>query len=246
MFNKSLYFMIIIITFAIFYIYYKKSKYKPENFDIMLAHGGILGFYTLGICHFIKNNYNIKNKKMIGFSAGSLNLVFMSIDNKYNNDFLLNLFKLKIRCDDSPIKILQLVIKNMLNSINFEDLDLNNKCIGVTTNDLSLKKINCYRSNKELLNACIASSFIPFGTYPDIFYFYKGKNYFDGAIVYYLLLKNQINKDCLIVSYHMFKRNFKFKLLNLLNKREISMYELYIIGYHDAIMNKKYLDSYFL
>lgn len=239
--KKTIY---IIIIFSILYIVYKNYKIKHDNYDIVIAPGGVLGFYTLGICHYIKNNYNIKNKKMIGFSAGSFNVVFMSIDPKYDNDFLLNLFKLNIRGDDNPRQTIKKITSNIKNTIDFKDIDLRDKCIGLTTPYLSLKTINTFRSNNEIINSCISSSFIPYITYNDIFYFYKGNIYYDGGIMYHFL-KRTLNKDCLAISYYMFNRNTTFSLFNILHKSNISIYELYILGYHDAIKNKAYFDKFF-
>lgn len=234
----------IILVLLLLYILYSKYKIKHENYDIVLAPGGILGFYTLGICHYIKNNYNIENKKMIGFSAGSFNLIFMSLKDKYNIDYLSKLFNLNIRGSDNPKKIISLLQKNMEIEVKFDDLIFDNKYIGLTTNNMTLRTFNKFNTNKELINCCIASSFIPYVTYDDLFYFYKGSNYFDGGIMYHFL-KKTLNQECLIISYKMFNRwtNCNF---DILNKKDISIYELYNLGYHDAIKNKKYLDSFLL
>lgn len=238
--NKLLCLMVLLLL----YIIYKKYNINHEKYDIVLAPGGILGFYTLGICHFIKNNYNIKNKKMICFSAGSFNLIFMSLKDKYDIEYLSKLFNLNIRGNDNPKKIISLLQKNIITEVNFDDLIIDNKCIGLTSNNMTLHTYNKFNTNKELINCCIASSFIPYLTYDDLFYFYKGKNYFDGGIMYHFL-KRTLNKDCLIISYKMFNR-WTHNKFNILNKKNISIYDLYILGYHDAISNKKFLDSYLL
>ena len=96
----------IIISIIIYKVLYKKNN-KLYNYDIIIEPGGNYGFYTLGICHFIRNNYNIKNKKIIGFSSGSWNVIFLSIKNKIKNNsnvYLLSLFRNNIMCNNKMPK----------------------------------------------------------------------------------------------------------------------------------------------
>ena len=84
-------------SFKIDYIS-KLIPYKVTNHvipDIVICPSGRYGAYQLGICHYIKNNFNIENKKILGFSAGSLNAVFLSIKKEHNNECLKQLFKIK-------------------------------------------------------------------------------------------------------------------------------------------------------
>lgn len=235
---------ITLILIYIIYLLYKKYKIKHQNYDIVLAPGGMLGFYTLGICHYIKNNYNINNKKIIGFSAGSFNIIFMSLKNENNNEYLSKLFNLNIRGNDNITDMIMLLQKNILLEINFDDLLLENKSIGLTSNSLKLQDVNSFNTTKEIVNCCVASSFIPFITYNDFFYFYKGKDYYDGGIMYHFL-KRTLKKKCLIISYKMFNR-WKNCRFNLLKKKNVSIYDLYMLGYHDATNNKALFDSYLL
>ena len=82
---KKIYFIVFMV---ILYNLYKPTINLIRNPDIILSPGGLLGFYVLGICHYIKNHYNIDNKNIVGFSAGSLNTIFLSLDKSYDNPFL--------------------------------------------------------------------------------------------------------------------------------------------------------------
>jgi len=247
--------IIIIIIFLYYHynninrIYYHYNNInRIYDYDIVCAPGGNYGFYMLGICHFIKNNYNIKDKKIIGFSAGSFITIFLSLKNELLNILLLNIFKYKIYCN-TDIKTNLLSIKNnFLETIKINDLDLNNKSIGITNNNLTLNIIDNFVSVKDIMDACIGSSFVPYITYSDVLYFYRGKCCIDGGIVYYKILKKKIKKNkkkILIISYEMFNR-WKGGFIKGLKKKNISSYDLYILGYHDALKHKKILDNYLM
>ena len=45
---------------------------------IIITPGGLKGFYVLGICSYIKENYNISDYVFSGASAGSWNSLFLS------------------------------------------------------------------------------------------------------------------------------------------------------------------------
>ena len=64
--------------------------------NIVVNPGGNMGFYILGICHYIKNHYDISNKVIHGFSSGSINTIFLSMDQKYDDYFLKKLFSLNL------------------------------------------------------------------------------------------------------------------------------------------------------
>ena len=150
--------------------------YKPtidlmDNPDIILSPGGILGFYVLGICHFIKNNYDITNKKIIGFSAGSLNNIFMAMNKKEDILFLSKLFKLNLNGNMSLPYLLDKTIHIINENYTINQFDTTHKYMAVTTNYNKLEGYNEFLTTNQLTNCCIASSFIPFITYKDLFFF---------------------------------------------------------------------------
>jgi NDP-sugar pyrophosphorylase family protein len=62
-------------------IYIIKNKLLNNvDYDIIYYTGGYYGFYQLGVGHYIKNNFNYKNKSTLGISAGSWLAVFMKLD----------------------------------------------------------------------------------------------------------------------------------------------------------------------
>jgi len=241
----NLYYIILIIILYCLYTLYNSNIDIIDNPDIILSPGGLLGFYVLGICHYIKNNYNITNKKIIGFSAGSLNNIFLSLDKEYDNIFLQELFKLKLYGNMPLPYLLNKSINIMNTNFNIDKFDTTNKFIAVTTNYNKLEIYNKFLTTNQLMNCCIASSFIPLITYKDIFYFYNGKSSIDGGLLYYKYKNKLKYRKILWLNYNIFKRYKKYYIpgYSLLYKN-CSIYELYILGYNDASKNKNILDEY--
>jgi hypothetical protein len=85
---------------------------------------------------------------------------------------------------------------------------------------------------------------VPFITYKDLFYFYKNKLSFDGGLLKRFYLNHIDTEKTLIIKYNMFNR-FNWYPLKSFFKPKYSFYELYIVGYNDAIKNHDYLEKYF-
>ena len=239
---KCLLFMIIL-----FFIYKLRTitfKHIDVEPDIIYNTGGYYGFYQLGVCHYIKNTFDYKNKITLGISAGSWINLFMSLDDSKSNHFLNNVFKKIPR--DCPIYKLPKLFKSIIQEYKFEDFNISKLNIAVT--ELGNRKMNIYNnflSLDEIVRCCTASSFVPFITYKDLFYFYKNKLSVDGGLFKRFYLKH-INPDkTLIIKYNMFNR-FKWYPLISFIKPKYSFYELYIIGYNDALKNHSYLEKYFI
>lgn len=214
--------------------------------DIILSPGGLLGFYVLGISHFIKKNYNMKSKKIIGFSAGALNSIFLSMDKKHDDLFLTKLFQLNLHGRMSLPYILKKTIHLMNSILHIDMFDTKDKYIAVTTDYSRLVGYDQFLNIKDMTDCCISSSFIPFVTYYDLFYFYKGKCCMDGGLLYPHYKRSMKGKHILYLNYTLFKRFNRYHIPGYgLLKKNYSIYELYTLGYSDATQNKSILDAYF-
>jgi len=224
----------------------KMTKLIPSNVtnyiipDILISTGGRYASYQLGICHYIKNNFDIKNKKILGFSAGSWNSLFMVLDNKYNNNLIKKIFKIKTK----NIKILLKKSKSIIEDYNIDDYDIKNIYIAVSTlNGLII--YNKFISIEEVTRCCTASSFIPYLTYNDFLYFYNNNLSVDGGIYCKEYIKT-LPSSTLVISFKMFGR---YKNKNIFKEcielKKPSTYQLYIQGYHDACKNHSYFDKFF-
>ena len=225
------------------YLYNKRpSTNKLHEFDMIIGPGGYNGFYILGICHYIRNTYDLTNVKMIGFSAGAITIIFMSLPNMIINDYLRKLFKHEITSDIALL--VNNIFTDMKNILKYDELDMTNKCIGLTTSSYTLDVYRSFISINDVVNCCQASSFIPMLTHRSPLYYYNGDAYFDGALSYWKL-KKSCKKGTLIISYRMFGRYRGCIANGLTYNKHMSVYNMYMLGYHDAMNNKDYLDTFF-
>lgn len=240
--NKLLFIIIIICIFKIKNIIKKNTIYIEH--DIVYDTGGYYGFYQLGIVHYIKNNFNYSDKTSLGISAGSWLSLFMCLDKEDTTIFLKKIFNnIDYIC---PIQKLPALFKNIINNIPYDKIDLKNMNILVTDiNNLKMVIHNNFLSLEDAMNCCMASSFVPFVTYKDLFYFYKHKSCIDGGLFKKLYFKIKNPEKTLVIKYKMFGRYNKYIPLKPFIKPKRSLYELYLLGYHDASKNHSYLQKYF-
>lgn len=244
--HKILLLFIICISYFILYIKTKPIFKVDIDFipDIIISPGGQFGFYNLGICHYIRNYFNIDNKKIVGFSAGSFISLVLTFKKKNINHILKEIFK-----KDTPNDLIKLTdnLKRLIKNYSLDDFNIKN--VNIATTNLFKKKlsiVNKFLSIDEVLRCCTSSSFIPLLTYKDIFYFYNNDLMFDGNILYEKYIKLVKKYNPLIIDYKMFGRHKNKSVLKELGKAKKSdLYQLYIKGYHDATINHDYFANYF-
>jgi hypothetical protein len=242
---------IFILLFIIIYVrrlfnYKIDIDFKP---DIIIKPGGRYGYYMCGICHYIKNHFDIRNKKILGFSAGAWSGLLLSIK-KENMNLIISDF---IQNKSDKINIIMKNTKNTFNRYPLSMYEIEN--LYIATTNLSKKELSIHHdflSIEEVTRCCEASSFIPGITYKDMFYFYQNNLSLDGGILFKKFLK-QIEKtektekyNPLIISHKMFGRHIHTKIYhNVIKKYDKNhSYYLYIKGYHDAKVNHDYFLQY--
>jgi hypothetical protein len=242
---KPLVILFIIIFYFIFKIYYKKKNkmISPDEYDIIYNPGSYFGFYTLGIGHYVKNNFDISNKKTVGISAGSWLSIFMNLNKIDSNKFIKQLFK-KIHYT-YPLHKLPKLLEKTLYDVKGENINISNINIMVSNmNDYTLDVHSNFLSLNDAVRCCMASSFIPLITYKDIFYFYKNKSTLDGMLFKKFYLKKVNTEKTLVIKFDMFGRFTKNKTYKSNFNPGRSLYDLYILGYRDAVKNHSYFTKY--
>lgn len=214
---------------------------------ITISPAGYNGFYQLGICKYIKENYNLDNFVFSGASAGSWNSLLMcykgnihEIQNKIIDDKIQNI-KTMIELEND--------IKNkLLYHYKTEDFDFNKLFIGVTTIK-GIQIFNNFDNLEDAINCCVASSHIPFIT-GGVKYTYKNVLSFDGGFSKfpYLYSKNivlNINPNL----WNNNKKNYSFKISDyttIFSKDKFNFISMIENGYKDCEKNKQYLDNIFM
>ena len=230
-------------------LYLENYNFVKDKKLITISPGGYRGFYALGTCCFIKENYNTNNYIFSGASAGAWNSLFMTF--KHDPVDL----SLKILNEDfesqNTIKNVQQAMKELfLNNYATEDFDLTRLFIGVTTLAPPGPRTYIFSDFEDLedaINCCIASSHIPFITGP-LRQNYNNQMVFDGGFSKYPYLN--VKDSSLHITPTMWEKTYEKDFLDgytrLLLKSKYSYTELYDSGYNDAKKNKNVLDRIFL
>lgn len=233
---------ILLFVFLILFFLVKKvtsRKLPLIDADIVIAPGGYRGVYVLGLCHYIKNHFDVTNKTFLGFSSGSFNSLFMTLDKEEDIQFIRNLFAMN---NTKSISKMLIDIIDITKKIPESKFDLNRLQIGVSTpNGLTYYKE--FLNMEDALYCCKCSSFVPFITYRDVFLFYKSKLTLDGGF-YYRSVKRRRNKETLFIDSTMFGR-YKPHMMAGLGQPKKGLYQLYLDGYHDARKNHAYFEPFF-
>lgn len=211
---------------------------------ISIQPGGLKGFYMLGVCKYIKDNYLLDNFEFYGSSAGAWNALYLSLPLNNEMQFLNDMSMISRQFNYSNLYEVETLLKNILiNNINtqlFQEKSYKcNICLSSCDAITIQKKIkNDFESLEDLIECCIASSHLPLLSNGRIFYIYKNKKYVDGGI-----FRNNYPlhvKPNLIIYPNMFNNKDIFKFSTL---RKLDITQLIDEGYYDAMMNMRYLDD---
>ena len=221
---------------------------------IYISPGGFLLPYLLGICHYVKSNYNIDDYYYIGSSAGSWCATYLASDMNldYSEKYLFN--KYSELFDDKKLiykwhnigNFLQVEFKNLINKKkNVIPNFIKERKVEISLSQYSNKRIhnyiiNDYNNVDELLNMCQISSYIPLLSGYSLIRL-NDKITFDGALSHLNLDDRNV---ILNITNDMFNRSFYMK--DVLGIGKYTMPELYILGYLDSENNKNLLDIYLL
>ena len=240
-------------------------KLSEKNKLITISPAGVYGFYQLGVCDYIKKNYDLTNCVFSGASAGAWNCLFMCYKNKDDNflNTILNINTTNIR---QAIQLEYLLKDIILNKFNIYDFELQKMYVGVFTFNNKEFKPEIYNDFVDLydaLDCCIASSHIPLmsGTFLN---YYRDKISLDGGFIKNPYLKTinsslhitptmwKTNEPYIGLNFKIFDmiKNNEYKILikqlkGFLNVTEVNPRKLYLEGYLDTLENKHILDSIF-
>ena len=219
---------------------------------ISLSPGGYKGFYVLGICKFIKENYNLDNYIFSGASAGAWNSLMLCFKHDIND--IINLLLDANLEKSSSIHEIEKTIKTIIvNKYTVDDFEINRMYVGVTIIENYKPNTTIYNSFENLedaVNSCIASSHIPFVT-GGLINYYKNILTFDGGFSNYPYLNT--SKSVLHIHPNMWSHfsnntgNFHITdYTTLFSKSKFPFREMVENGYLDSKKNKHILDKVFV
>lgn len=243
--------------------YFQKHTLVKNDFSdsikdkriISLSPGGFKGFYVLGICKYIKKNYNLDNYVFSGASAGAWNSLLLCYKGSID-EIQENIIDNSLQNTKSIKDLENLIIKRILTKYNAENFDLNKLFIGVTT-------LNDYKTNttiysnfsnlEDALNCCMASSHIPLVT-GGLVNVYRNVLSFDGGFSKYPYLNTSnavlhITPSMWVSNPEKRKKESSMKITDyttLFSKEKYHFIDMIENGFKDSERNKHILDSIFL
>ena len=225
-----------------------ENEFMKNKKIISISPGGFKGFYMLGVCKFIKKNYNLDNFVFTGASAGAWNSLLLcfkrdidEIQEKLTVDSLQNIKNLK--------DIENQIKANILENYKTEDFDLRRLFIGVTALDNYKSQtviFTGFENLEDAVNCCIASSHIPFLT-GGLINNYRNVSTFDGGFSKFPYLN--ISTHALHITPQLWNKTSYDKKLELsdyttlFSKDKFQFHELVDKGYADSLTNKEKLDT---
>lgn len=218
---------------------------------LSISPGGYKGFYVLGICKYIKENYCLRDYVFSGASAGAWNSLMLCshIDIPKIQKKILDKSFSKI---DSIYELENQIKHKFLDNYKTRDFDLSRLYVGVTTLHNYKSNIiiyNGFENLEDALNCCIASSHIPFLT-GGLTNVYRKTLSFDGGFSPYPYLNTSETALHIYPNIwnHFSTNKSVFNLSDyttLLSKSKFPFEEMIENGYLDTKQNAKQLDIIF-
>jgi hypothetical protein len=228
----------------LYYLYPTTKSYKrlPE---VIIGPGGVLGFYSLGICHYLVNHFDLREKHVAGFSSGAFNTLFMRVHPKKRTSSLRHIFGCK---ETSSMLLLNELMEYVETSTTLRDYDLRNTSIGISHMD-GISLYDTFHNIQQVVQCCKSSSFVPYVTNETGLNYYNDKISMDGYFLYGYFMQHYTTPP-LVITPGMFGRFTNPWLCNILfifgihPLQSTSIYQMYLNGYHDATKNHAYFEAF--
>ena len=232
----------------------KENEFIKNKKILSISPGGFKGFYVMGICKFIKDNYDLDNFIFSGASAGAWNSLLLCF-NRNIDEIQNEILDSTLQNTDKISEIENRIKNRMLETYTTEDFDLRRLFIGVTTFDKNYYKPNTtiftgFDNLEDALNCCIASSHIPLvtGGFTNV---YRDILSFDGGFSRHPYLNT--TKSVLHLTPNIWKKKNKTiptsmsitDYTTLFSKAQYKFTEMVEKGYNDSNENKKTLEGVF-
>ena len=229
---------------ALYYFYPNKKSYTRLP-DVIIGPGGVLGFYSLGVCHYLVNHFDLRDKHIAGFSSGACNALFMRVKPNKRIPSLRHIFGCK---QTSSMLLLNEMMDYIETKTSLVDYDLRHTSIGISHLD-GISLYDTFLTIEQLVRCCKSSSFVPFVTNESGLNFYNNKISMDGYFLYSYFLE-QYTTPPLVINPGMFGRfnnpwleNIRF-VFGVDTLQSTSIYQMYLYGYHDASTHRNYFEEY--
>jgi hypothetical protein len=201
-------------------VFLNTNKYFKDKKIISISPERLYGFYTMGVCSYIKENYDTSKYIFTGASAGAWNSLYMTL--KTDSSFFKNLFvKNELYKNKNVFQIEYEMKTRLLQYYTKHDFHLDRLFIRVGCTNIYTD----FENLEDAIDCCIYSSRIPF----------IGGFTFDGGLRKYPYLNYTLH-----ISPNIWKQNEKLDF----KKDFFNLENLFQMGYQDTITyGKSTLDA---
>lgn len=221
-------------------VYTLNDKTIKNTKMIYVSPGGLRGFYQMGVCNYIKKNFEIEDYVFTGSCSGAWNCLLLSMKPYVNVDkFIETMINVELK-DINNINEIQSNLKyEILENYCTEDFDLEKLFIGITSKDRISFKTNVYSGFKDLeeaIDGCIASSVT------NTFKINTSTRQYDKFNTKENPTFMNVTTSILHISPYMWTVTYrKRSTIDLLLPNKFNLNKLYYHGYRDTDLNDNYL-----
>jgi len=191
------------------------KEYKhPKEIDVVISVGGFYGFYVIGVHKILKKlekEGKIIIKRYAGASVGAICSVLMACN--VPEEMIVEMYD-SLLFKKRYLFELRKLLYNLL-PINAYEICSGKVYINATEiTPFGFKKtiFSTYQNNDELLDACMASSNLPFYVSPNLFYKFKNKYYIDGCFTNVLPIFHDKKNEQLLIKLYKIKYHSPYSI----------------------------------
>lgn len=191
------------------------KEYKhPKEIDVVISVGGFYGFYVIGVHKILKKleqEGKIIIKRYAGASVGAICSVLMACN--VPEEMIVEMYD-SLLFRRRYLFELRKLLYNLL-PINAYKICSGKVFIYATEiTPFGFKKtiFSTFENNNELLDACMASSNLPFYVSPSLFYKFKDKYYIDGCFTNVLPVFHDKKNEQLLIKLYKIKYHSPYSL----------------------------------
>ena len=182
-------------------------KYDCKEIDLIIGGGGFNGFYVFGFNKILKKlerEEKLKIQRYAGTSVGAICAILIVC--QVTDEQILSLYE-NIKNKREFLMYIRDELKRILPS-NAYLLCTNKVYISVTSFPyLQNHILSEYESNDELIDACIASSCMPFLVTNRLYHTFRKRYYLDGFLSRNLIFFNDNKREQLVIQPHKVEYN---------------------------------------
>ena len=238
------------VDMNLFFLFFTIVFNSPlQKKSISISPGGYNGFYMLGICAYIKKHYPMDEYLYIGSSAGAWAALFMTYKGEPDT-FIKIILDTSMELPNA-IDVKEKLKNKILTTWNTSDFDLHRLLVHISIiQNYTIVPIvyTLFDNLEDAINACIASSHIPFFTGTSCTQKYQNMYSLDGGLT---TLPKQQQSSVLHISPTLWNEKqscqkiTEYTSLWKRDKQKYNFHTLFANGYMNAETNKLSLDNVF-